>query len=122
MMKTILIVEHAATHRDLLVHCLKDDYTVVTAADGATAVELAERTEPDLIFMALALPVLVGDEAIRRIKSQRRLHDIPIIALSAHTMPGAAASTRAAGCADSLQTPIDEDQLYATVRKFLGGG
>jgi len=41
MMKTILIAEHAATQRDLLVHCLKDDYTVVTAADGATAVELS---------------------------------------------------------------------------------
>ena len=40
MMQTILIAEHAATHRDLLVHCLKDDYTVVIAADGATAVEL----------------------------------------------------------------------------------
>lgn len=121
-MKTILIVEHAATARDLLVHCLKDDYTVVTAADGAIGVELAERTEPDLIFMALSLPVLGGDEAIRRIKAQRRLHDIPIIALTAQTMPGEVASACAAGCVDSLPTPIDADQLYATVRKFLGGG
>jgi CheY-like chemotaxis protein len=122
MMKTILIVEHAATHRDLLVHCLRDDYTVVTAADGATGVELAEQTEPDLIFMALALPVLGGDAAIHRIKAQRRLHDIPIIALTAQTMHSEAASAWAAGCVDLLHTPIDEDRLYATVRKFLGGG
>lgn len=121
-MKTILIVEHAAAQREFLVHCLKDDYTVVTAADGAAGVELAERTEPDLIFMALSLPVLDGAAATRCIKAKRRLHDIPIIALTAETVSGEAARSRAAGCADSLSTPIDEDRLYATVRKFLGGG
>jgi CheY-like chemotaxis protein len=121
-MKTILIAEHAPSPRDLLVYCLKDDYTVVTATDGVAAVELAARTEPDLIFMALALPGLDGAAATRQIKAQRRLHDIPIIALTTAATSEEAAQARAAGCADTLSKPLDTDRLYATVRKFLGGG
>ena len=121
-MKTILIAEHASTSRDLLVYCLKDDYTVVTATDGAAAVELATRTEPDLIFMALALPGLDGVNAARQIKAQRRLHDIPIVALTTTAGSEEEAQARAAGCADILRKPLDNDRLYATVRKFLGGG
>ena len=121
-MKTILIAEPASAPRDLLVHCLKDDYTLLTATDGTAAVELATRPEPDLIFIALPLPGLDGAAATRQIKAQRRLHDIPIVALTTAAVSEEAAGARAAGCDDTLGKPFDADQLYATVRKFLGGG
>ena len=87
-MKTILIVDHVASQRELLVTWLKDDYTVCTAADGATGLALAAQTEPDLIFLALALPDSDGGEVARCIKAQARLRDIPLIALTDQAMCG----------------------------------
>lgn len=119
-MKTILIVEAVASHREPLMQWLKDDYTVVTATDAAAGMALAEQTEPDLIFMAL--PGSAGAEVIRCLKAQARPRDVPIIALTTQAVPGAEAQSLAAGCADALCTPLDEELVYTTLRKWLGGG
>ena len=120
-MKTILIVDHVASQRELLVTWLKDDYTVCTAADGATGMVLAAQTEPDLIFLAPALPDSDGGEVARHIK-EARLRDIPLIALTDQAMSGADIQGRAAGWADAIRTPLDEEQVAAILRKWLGGG
>jgi len=87
-MKRILIVEDVEFNRDLLVQLLEDDYELLTAADGAAGIELAERERPDLILMDLSLPVIDGWEATQRIKANKVLQNIPIIALTAHAMRG----------------------------------
>ena len=119
-MKTILIVEDVEFNLDLLVQLLEDDYAILTAADGATGIALAERTHPDLILMDLSLPVIDGWEATRRIKANAALRAIPIIALTAHAMSGDEEKARAAGCDDYLSKPVDEDLLYAKLQAFLG--
>jgi two-component system, cell cycle response regulator DivK len=121
-MKTILIVEDVEFNLDLLVQLLEDDYTVLTASDGAAGITLAERARPDLILMDLSLPVIDGWEATRRIKANAVLRSIPIIALTAHAMSGDEEKAKAAGCDDYLSKPIDEDLLYAKLRTFLGDG
>jgi two-component system cell cycle response regulator DivK len=87
-MKTILIVEDVEFNLDLFVQLLEDDYTILTASDGAAGIALAERARPDLILMDLSLPVIDGWEATRRIKANAALCSIPIIALTAHAMSG----------------------------------
>jgi CheY-like chemotaxis protein len=119
-MKTILIVEDVEFNRDLLVQLLEDDYKVLTAADGAEGITLAERERPDLILMDLSLPVLDGWEATRRIKANEALRGIPIIALSAHAMRGDEEKARQSGCDDYLSKPLDEDLLFAKLAQFLG--
>ena len=121
-MHTILIVEDVEFNLDLLVQLLEDDYSILTACDGATGIALAERTRPDLILMDLSLPVIDGWEATRRIKANAALRAIPIIALTAHAMSGDEEKAKAAGCDDYLSKPIDEDLLYAKLRLFLGDG
>jgi CheY-like chemotaxis protein len=119
-MKTILIVEDVEFNLDLLVQLLEDDYTILTASDGAAGIELAERTCPDLILMDLSLPVIDGWEATRRLKANARLQHVPIIALTAHAMSGDEEKAKAAGCNDYLSKPIDEDLLFAKLQTFLG--
>src|SRR4029453_18781556 len=121
-MQTILIVEDVEFNLDLLVQLLEDDYTILTASDGAAGIALAERTRPDLILMDLSLPVIDGWEATRRIKANALLRSIPIIALTAHAMSGDEEKAKAAGCDDYLSKPIDEDLLYAKLRTLLGDG
>jgi CheY-like chemotaxis protein len=99
---------------------LEDEYQILTAADGAEGIQLAERERPDLILMDLSLPVIDGWEATRRIKANAALKGIPIIALSAHAMTGDEAKARQSGCDDYLSKPIDEDLLFAKLARFLG--
>src|SRR5216117_3134067 len=101
-MKKILIVEDVEFNRDLLVQLLEDDYELLTAADGAAGIALAEREQPDLILMDLSLPGVDGWEATRRIKATAGLRSIPIIALTAHAMRGDAERARECGCDDYL--------------------
>jgi CheY-like chemotaxis protein len=116
----ILIVEDVDFNRDLLVQLLEDSYEVLTAADGAAGVELAEREHPDLIIMDLSLPVVDGWEATRRIKADVTMQYIPIIALSSHAMRGDEEKARQAGCDDYLSKPLDEDLLFEKLDHFLG--
>jgi len=118
--KKILIVEDVEFNRDLLVQLLEDDYELLTAADGAAGIALAEREQPDLILMDLSLPVVDGWEATRRIKATAGLRSIPIIALTAHAMRGDAERAQECGCDDYLSKPLDEDLLFEKLAQFLG--
>ena len=119
-MKKILIVEDVEFNRDLLVQLLEDDYRVLTAADGAAGIDLAERERPDLILMDLSLPVIDGWEATRQIKANQSVRDIPIIALTAHAMRGDAERALECGCDDYLSKPLDEELLFQKLAHFLG--
>jgi two-component system, cell cycle response regulator DivK len=120
-MKRILIVEDVEANRDLLVQLLEEEYTLSIAVNGAEGLAAATRDRPDLILMDLSLPVLDGWEAIRRLKSDAALAQIPVVALTAHAMSGDEEKARAVGCDDFLTKPIDEDVLFATLRRWLGG-
>jgi len=119
-MKTILIVEDVELNRDLLVQLLRDDYRLVLAGDGATALEKAAETRPDLVLMDLSLPRMDGWEATRRMKESKDLAAIPVIVLTAHAMSGDEERARVSGCDDFLTKPIDEDLLFAKLMKYLG--
>jgi len=120
-MKKILIVEDQELNMDLLVQLLEDEYEVLTAADGAAGIKLAERERPALILMDLSLPVIDGWEATRRLKANDTLNHIPIIALTAHAMVGDADKALACGCDDYITKPLDEDLLFEKLDQFLEG-
>ncbi len=119
-MKTILVIEDIELNRDLLVQILEDDVDVITAEDGAAGIARAAAERPDVILMDLSLPVIDGWEAIRRLKADEALKNIPVIAVTAHAMQGDEEKARAAGCDDYLTKPIDEDLLLEKIRGFLG--
>jgi two-component system cell cycle response regulator DivK len=121
-MNKILIVEDVEVNRDLLIQLLEEEYALAIATDGEAGVAKAASERPDLILMDLSLPNLDGWEATRRIKAEPATARIPIIALTAHAMSGDEENARAAGCDDFLAKPIDEDLLFAKLRRWLGDG
>ena len=120
-MKRILIVEDVEANRDLLVQLLEEEYMLTITVNGAEGLAAASRDPPDLILMDLSLPVLNGWEAIRRLKCDAALAPIPVIALTAHAMSGDEERARTAGCDDFRTKPIDEDELFAMLHRWLGG-
>jgi CheY-like chemotaxis protein len=119
-MKKVLVVEDVEFNRDLLVQLLEDEYEVLTAADGAAGIDLAETEHPDLILMDLSLPVIDGWEATRRLKANKSVQNIPIVALTAHAMAGDAERALQCGCDDYLSKPLDEELLFQKLARFLG--
>src|SRR5687767_12887434 len=82
-------------------------FEVVVASDGEQGLALAHDQRPDLILMDLSLPVLDGWEATRRLKAAEETRSIPVIALSAHAMPGDREKALESGCEDYDTKPVD---------------
>jgi len=97
-------------------------YTVIIAIDGAQGVALAASERPDLVLMDLSLPVLDGWEAARRIKAAPETSRIPIIALTAHAMPGDQEKALAAGCDDFDTKPVEMPRLLGKIRALVPPG
>ena len=97
-------------------------YTVIIATDGAQGVALAASERPDLVLMDLSLPVLDGWEAARRIKAAPETGRIPIIALTAHAMPGDQEKALAAGCDDFDTKPVEMPRLLGKIRALVPAG
>jgi len=97
-------------------------HTVIIASDGAQGVALAASERPDLVLMDLSLPVLDGWEAARRIKSAPETSGIPIIALTAHAMPGDQEKALASGCDDFDTKPVDISRLLGKIRALAPAG
>jgi CheY-like chemotaxis protein len=97
----------------------KHGFEVIVASDGQQGVEMAYREKPDLILMDLGLPSLDGWSAARLLKEAPDTRPIPIIALSAHTMPGDRERALAAGCDEYAAKPVVFERLLAKIDSLL---
>jgi len=119
-MVKILLVEDNEMNRDMLARRLRrKGYEVVPASDGREAVAVAQAQPVDLILMDLSLPVLDGWEATRLLKSDSLTWSIPVVALTAHAMPGDRERALEAGCDDFDTKPIDFNRLIAKIEAQL---
>ena len=113
-MAKILIVEDNEMNRDMLSRRLeRRGYVVAMAVDGAEGVAMSKVELPDLVLMDMSLPILNGWEATRAIKADAHTGHIPVIALTAHSMPGDREKAMEAGCDDYDTKPVDLPRLLA---------
>lgn len=116
----ILIVEDDPGSRMLAAATLEDEgYDVASAESAEIAIDLISRRRPDLILMDIQLPGMDGLELTRRLKSEAATASIPVVALTAHTMPLHERAAVAAGCAAFLAKPVSPAVLAAEVRNQL---
>lgn len=119
-MATILLVEDNEMNRDMLSRRLqRRGFTVICAVDGVEGVEQARSQRPDLILMDISLPGMDGWTATRQIKATPATAAIPIIALTAHAMPGDREQSLGAGCDDYDTKPVDVTRLLGKIEMLL---
>ena len=119
-MAKILLVEDNEFNRDMLSRrLLRRGFEVVTAIDGLRGIESARTESPDLILMDMGLPDIDGWEATRRIKADPALAATPVVALTAHAMPGDREEAIRAGCDDYDVKPIELDRLLSKIHALL---
>jgi two-component system cell cycle response regulator DivK len=122
-MKTILIVEDNEKNmklvRDILRH---KGHATLEAMTGEEGVRLAREHRPALILMDIQLPDIDGIEALRRIRDDRALDAVPVIAVSASVMPDDQQKIVTSGFDAFVTKPINLKQFQATVERFLAEG
>ncbi|MBV4469552.1 fused response regulator/phosphatase [Pseudomonas sp. SWRI31] len=114
---TILIAEDSAADRLLLSTIVRrQGHQVLTAANGAEAVETFKEQQPDLVLMDALMPVMDGFEAARQIKALAGEALVPIIFLTSLTESEALARCLEAGGDDFLAKPYNQVILAAKIK------
>ena len=94
-------------------------YRLVFAKDGQEAIAVTKAEHPDLILMDIQMPGMDGLTAIKQIRIDPDLANIPIIALTALAMEGDREKCLDAGANEYLPKPVKLKQLAASIQQFL---
>jgi len=92
---------------------------VEIAQNGALAVQCVEQGSYDLVLMDLQMPVMDGMEATRRIRAMPGRELLPILAMTANAMAGDRERSLAGGMNDHVTKPIDPEELFAVLIRWL---
>jgi signal transduction histidine kinase len=113
---TILLAEDDARLAEMIGRVLADEYTVIIAHDGAAALELVPRHQPQLLITDVDMPGINGIELSRRFREITGDRLAPIIVLSAMLDLGTRMAGLDAGAVDYVTKPFDPLELRARIR------
>jgi signal transduction histidine kinase/ActR/RegA family two-component response regulator len=115
---TILLAEDSETNINTVSEYLTiKGYQVVVARNGLEAIERARETRPAVIVMDIQMPGMDGLEATRRVRADADLAKIPIIAMTALTMPGDRERCLEAGVNEYVGKPISLKDLVRMIEE-----
>lgn len=97
----------------------KNGYVTFLAMNGRDGVNAASKQRPDLIIMDLQMPEMDGWTATRLIKGNTSTSKIPLIALTAHALPGDRQRAIDSGCDEYITKPMDLIELVETVDRWI---
>ena len=97
-------------------------YQVTEAPDGPTGLQLLLDDEPDLVLLDLMMPGMDGHAVCRKIREQRRFHDLPIIFLTANADNQSTIISLDHGANDFLGKPYSRKELLLRIRNLIGWG
>lgn len=117
MVNVLLVEDDPAISEPLSRALEREGYSVVTASDGARAVDIAVTTDIGLVILDLGLPQIDGLEVCRRIRASGR--DVPVLMLTARTDEVDFVVGLDAGADDYVGKPFRLAELLARVRALL---
>ena len=123
MGKTVLVIDDDAVSRELVKRRMADNgYTLVTADDGSEALNVIQKTPPDLILLDIQMPKMNGYAFItelRKIEGQKKTSDrIPVIVLTAHDKMEPIFKRH--GARGYLLKPLDMEKLLKMAKDIMG--
>lgn len=120
MTARVLAVDDVVANVRLLEAKLSAEYfEVVTALNGAEALEAVHAAPPDIVLLDVMMPGMDGIEVCRRIKSSTATAHIPVILLTALDQPEDRARGLAAGADDFLTKPVNDVALFCRVKSLV---
>ncbi|MEN8167094.1 MAG: response regulator [Pseudomonadota bacterium] len=119
---TILIVDDSPTEVHVFKKILgKQGYKTEIARDGQEGLEVAGSIHPDLIIMDVVMPVLNGFQATRKLRSEEKTADIPIIMVTTKGQQTDINWGKRQGANEYLVKPVMPADLLSKIKELLDG-
>ncbi|MBK6405875.1 MAG: fused response regulator/phosphatase [Holophagales bacterium] len=117
--RRVLVVDDLKANVQLLAKVLESEYQVSVAYDGEGALGSIAASPPDLVLLDIMMPGLDGYEVLRRLRSDPKTHELPVMFLSALEDVAHKAKGFELGANDYLSKPFELLEVKARVRSLL---
>jgi diguanylate cyclase (GGDEF)-like protein len=119
-MATLLLVDDEPLNRDALQRLLsRAGYRVLTAENGAQALDIAAADRVDLVLLDVMMPGMDGIETLRRLRESRSISELPVIMVTAKDGSQDVVEALDAGANDYVTKPVDFAVAQARIRTQL---
>ncbi|KAF0107117.1 MAG: Crp/Fnr family transcriptional regulator [Anaerolineaceae bacterium] len=119
--KTIVIVEDEQDAADMFAEMMRvSGYRVLKASVSQTAMKMIAREKPAAVILDIMMPDISGLEVLHFMRREPKLEKIPVIVVSAKSMPTDIKTGLDAGASVYLTKPVSYLDLKAAVEKALG--
>jgi twitching motility two-component system response regulator PilH len=119
----VLVVDDSATIRAVLGKMLaQDGHVVLKAADGESALEIARRDQPDLIFLDIVMPGMSGFAVLRTLRHDPLTRDIPIVMISGNVQATEQFYVQRFGADDFMKKPFGRGEVFARIQQLTASG
>ena len=118
-MKKILVIDDNKTTLAMAKQAIGDEYTVIAVISGYQALKYLEREIPDLILLDLNMPDMDGKQTMRRMKSNEKWADIPVIVLTVENSPQTEVECLEMGAIDFIAKPFVPQVMKSRIARAL---
>jgi signal transduction histidine kinase/DNA-binding response OmpR family regulator/HPt (histidine-containing phosphotransfer) domain-containing protein len=116
----VLLVEDNELNREVALGLLEDAHMAIDLAEnGEVAVQMVGKKAYDLVMMDMQMPVMDGIASTKAIRRNPQLKSLPIIAMTANVMAADREKCIEAGMNDHVSKPIDPDELFAALLRWI---
>jgi two-component system sensor histidine kinase/response regulator len=117
---SILLVEDNEFNQQIASELLTDaGFKVDVAENGQKSIEMLDKRPYDIVLMDMQMPVMDGVTATRELRKDERFKELPILAMTANVMDADIEKCREAGMWDHIGKPIDPDELFGKLLKWV---
>jgi DNA-binding response OmpR family regulator len=118
--KTVLIVEDEEDAAEMFAEMMRvSGYRVVTTSKSAPAISMMLADIPDLVLLDVMMPEISGLDVLRQMRRNPALANIPVIMITARSMPADIKNGMEAGASTYLTKPVGFIELKETVERIL---
>jgi len=118
-MKTIFVVDDSDTNLSMAEAALDDHYRVMTMPSAIRMFSLLEKVIPDLILLDIEMPGMDGFEALKKLKSDHLLTNIPVVFLTGRTDSDVEVHGFEMGAVDFITKPFSAPVLHNRIKTHL---
>jgi DNA-binding response OmpR family regulator len=119
--KTILIIEDEADAAELFAEMMRvSGFRVLKTSSSTPALSLISTEKPDLIILDIMMPEVSGLDILRQMRKDSGLASIPVVVVSAKSMPADIKTGMEAGASTYLTKPVGFLELKEAVERALG--
>ncbi|HSG44715.1 MAG TPA: response regulator [Anaerolineales bacterium] len=119
--KTVLIIEDEEDAAELFSEMMRvSGFHVLTTSKSEPAISMMNEDKPDLVLLDIMMPEISGLDILRQMRRDPNLSEIPVIVLTAKSMPADIKKGMEAGASTYLTKPVGFQELKDAVERTLG--